>query len=176
MNLPNKLTLARTALIPVMVALMYLPGAWCRWAAVAVFALASLTDWLDGRIARSRNLVTDFGKFLDPVADKVLVLSAMVMLEHLELLPAWCVLAVAARELAVDGLRLVAATKGKVIAAGWLGKIKTTSQMILILALMALRVPADSHWALMAMTVWVALITLWSGVDYFLKNRENLKS
>jgi len=174
MNLPNRLTLMRAALIPVMVVLLYLPGEGCRWAAVAVFALASLTDWLDGRIARKRNLVTDFGKFLDPVADKVLVVSAMVMLQHLSLLPAWCVLIVAARELAVDGLRLVASTKGKVIAAGWPGKIKTASQMVLILLLMALRVSASSHWALMALTLWVAAITLMSGVDYFIKNKENL--
>lgn len=180
MNLPNKLSLLRIMMIPVMVVLM-IPGTLvCSLLAAAVFGAASFTDYLDGHIARSRNLVTDFGKFIDPVADKLLVLSAMVMLIHNGLLPAWVVVIVLARELAVDGLRLVAATKGTVIAAGKLGKLKTVSQMVMILWLMILRLPVLTGLACNAgtpanvlstlMAFWVAAITLWSGMDYFMKN------
>ena len=127
MNLPNKLSLLRVLLIPVMVLLMYLPGIPCIFLSTAVFGLAAFTDYLDGHIARRDGLVTDFGKFIDPVADKLLVLSALVMLSWHKLLPAWIVVIVLFRELAVDGLRLVAVEQGRVIAAGKLGKIKKAS-------------------------------------------------
>ena len=180
MNLPNKLSLARIAMIPLMVVLMLPNDLVCSLLAAAVFGLASFTDFLDGHIARSRNLVTDFGKFIDPVADKLLVLSAFIMLIANGLMPAWVVVIVLARELAVDGLRLVAATKNHVIAAGMLGKIKTVSQMVLILYLMILRFPvltasayAGFNFGTLLSTLgalWVAVITLLSGVDYFMKN------
>ena len=175
MNLPNRLTISRVLLIPVMVVLLYLPGTGYAIAAGCVFALASLTDWLDGRIARKRHIETDFGRFLDPVADKLLVLSAMVMLVWLKLLPAFVLVIVLARELSVDGLRMVAVGKGKVIAAGWLGKIKTTSQMLLLLWLLFSRIPVAEHWLGIVLTAWVVVITLWSGVDYFVKNRDVMK-
>ena len=122
MNLPNKLSLLRVALIPVMVALMLPQTLVCDLLAAAVFAVAALTDYFDGHIARSRHLITDFGKFIDPVADKLLNLSAMMMLVQRGTLPGWVVVLILARELAVDGLRMVAVGQGRVIAAGKLGK------------------------------------------------------
>lgn len=133
MNLPNKLSLLRVALIPVMVALMLPQTLVCDLLAAAVFAVAALTDYFDGHIARSRHLITDFGKFIDPVADKLLNLSAMMMLVQRGTLPGWVVVLILARELAVDGLRMVAVGQGRVIAAGKLGKIKTASQMVMLL-------------------------------------------
>ena len=175
MNLPNKLSILRICLIPVMVALMYVRSDVCDLLAAVVFAVGSFTDYLDGHIARSRNLVTTFGKFIDPVADKLLVLSAFIMLVDHELLPAWLVVLVLARELSVDGLRLVAVSRGKVIAAGMLGKIKTVSQMALVLHLMFSRIPAMDRPLSIVMLVWVAAITLGSGIDYFIRNRNVLK-
>lgn len=180
MNLPNRLSVARVAMIPLMVALLIPNTPVCNLLAAAVFGLASITDYLDGHIARSRGLVTDFGKFIDPVADKLLVLSALVMLIQNGLIPAWVVVIILARELAVDGLRLVAVTRGTVIAAGWLGKVKTASQMFTILWLMVFRAPAltalgytgFSFLSLISTlgALWMAAITLWSGIDYFVRN------
>ena len=170
MNLPNKLSVARMALIPVMVALMYPNNLICNLLAAAVFGAAAFTDYLDGHIARKEGIVTDFGKFIDPVADKLLNLSAMIMLIHLGLMPAWMVIVILARELCVDGLRMVAVGNGKVIAAGKLGKIKTVSQIVLVLWLMLLRLPVSGNVISLVLALWVVGITLWSGVDYFMKN------
>ena len=126
MNTPNKLSLLRVALIPVLVLCMYLPGWPMILVSAAVFGAAAYTDYLDGHIARRDNIVTDFGKFIDPVADKLLNLSAMIMLTYCGLLPQWAVIVILARELAVDGLRMVAVGQGRVIAAGKLGKIKVS--------------------------------------------------
>lgn len=142
MNLPNKLSLLRVALIPVMVALMLPQTLVCDLLAAAVFAVAALTDYFDGHIARSRHLITDFGKFIDPVADKLLNLSAMMMLVQRGTLPGWFVVLILARELAVDGLRMVAVGQGRVIAAGKLGKIKTASQMVMLLFVLITHQPA----------------------------------
>ena len=176
MNLPNKLSLTRALLIPVMVALMYPGSRACMILAAAVFGAAAYTDYLDGHIARKQHIVTDFGKFIDPVADKLLNLSAMVMLTRSGLLPHWIVIVILARELCVDGLRMVAVGQGKVIAAGMLGKVKTTSQMILILWLMLTGLPASGNVFSGLIAAWVAIITLWSGVDYFVKNRDCIKN
>lgn len=170
MNLPNKLSIMRVFCIPAIVILMYLQPEWCGWAAAGVFVVASATDYLDGHIARKYKLVTDFGKFIDPVADKLLVLSSLIMLIHCGRIPAWTVVLILTRELCVDGLRLISVTKGKVIAAGPLGKIKTVSQMILILWLMIFRIPAMNHPVGIILLVWTSAITLWSGIDYFVKN------
>ena len=170
MNLPNKLTIARIALIPVLVILMYVEGPVAQYAAAAVFALASFTDFLDGHIARSQGIVTDLGKFLDPIADKLLVLSCYIMLVWQGLLPAFVVILILARELCVDGLRLIAVTKGKVIAAGKLGKLKTVSQIVLALWLLLLRRPIGGDVIGYILLGWVVIITLWSGVDYFVKD------
>lgn len=176
MNWPNRLSLIRIFSVPVLVFLMYGSEPWCRWAALAVFILASLTDFLDGYLARKHQWITDFGKFIDPLADKMLVLSAFMMLTEQKLLPAWFVVLILARELSVDGLRLVAMTQKKVIAAGKLGKIKTTSQMILIILIMIFRFHALSLWFPLLCTCWVAGITLWSGIDYFVRNRSVFSS
>lgn len=176
MNLPNKLSLVRMGLIPVMVALMYPGTTLCNLLAAAVFAAAAFTDYLDGHIARKNGIVTDFGKFIDPVADKLLNLSAFIMLIHAGLMPAWAVVIILARELCVDGLRMVAVGHGQVIAAGMLGKIKTVSQIALVLFLMLTRLPAFSHWFSGLLLTWVLIITLWSGADYFIKNGACLKN
>ena len=170
MNLPNKLTLLRICLIPVCLTLwaMGLPV----WAA-AVFALAALTDFLDGYIARKRGIVTVFGKFADPVADKILVLTSMIFLCADGRIPAWAVCIVAARELTVDGLRLVAAGGGKVIAAGWLGKIKTNLQFFCVLAAMLL---PQGHIVTLILTVAMAIMTLWSGGQYLWAYRDVIRS
>ncbi|MBQ7306173.1 MAG: CDP-diacylglycerol--glycerol-3-phosphate 3-phosphatidyltransferase [Clostridia bacterium] len=176
MNLPNKLSITRMALIPVMVALMYPNNLICNLLAAAVFGAAAFTDYLDGHIARKEGIVTDFGKFIDPVADKLLNLSAMIMLIHLGLMPAWMVIVILARELCVDGLRMVAVGNGKVIAAGKLGKIKTVSQIVLVLWLMLFRLPVSGNVISLVLALWVVGITLWSGVEYFVKNGAFLKN
>lgn len=188
MNTPNKLSLLRVALIPVMVLLMYLPGWPMVLLSIAVFGAAAYTDYLDGHIARRDHIVTDFGKFIDPVADKLLNLSAMMMLTRDGLLPHWAVIVILARELAVDGLRMVAVGQGRVIAAGKLGKIKTVSQMVLILFLMfaGRLIPLLLSNALMLITLidvlrrvmiaWTVVITVWSGTDYFARNFDVIRN
>lgn len=188
MNTPNKLSLLRVALIPVMVLFMYLPGWPMVLLSAAVFGAAAYTDYLDGHIARRDNIVTDFGKFIDPVADKLLNLSAMIMLTYVGLLPQWAVIVILARELAVDGLRMVAVGQGRVIAAGKLGKIKTVSQIVLVLFLMIagrlapgifgsvpviLTIVDVIGWII---TIWVVAITVWSGVDYFQRNFDVIRN
>ena len=174
MNLPNKLSIARAVCIPVIVVLLYLEDPACRIAAGILFILACLTDFLDGRIARKRNLVTDFGKFIDPVADKLLVLTTLIMLVHLRMMPAWVVILVLCRELSVDGLRMVAVTQGKVIAAGPLGKWKTACQMVLISVMLILDLSFTTSWPVMALTGIMVLLTVVSAVVYFVRNRSVL--
>ena len=176
MNLPNKLSVTRMLMIPVMVLLMYGGNRTCMILAAAVFGAAAYTDYLDGHIARKEHLITDFGKFIDPVADKLLNLSAMVMLTRATLMPHWIVIVILARELCVDGLRMVAVGQGKVIAAGMLGKIKTVSQIVLVLWLLLSGLPVGGNILSTLIAAWVVLITLWSGVDYFVKNRDCIKN
>ena len=170
MNWPNRLSIIRILCVPLLVLLMMLPPPWSQTAAAAVFCIASLTDFLDGYLARKYHLITDFGKFIDPVADKLLVLSVFILLTEKGLFPGWAAVLILARELSIDGLRLVAMTRQKVIAAGHLGKIKTFSQMLLILLLILTRQPAFSAWYTAVPTAWVLVITLWSAVDYFRNN------
>lgn len=160
MNLPNKLTIARILMIPL--CLLFLLVKWNTVAAV-VFLLACLTDFLDGYIARSQNLVTNFGKFADPVADKILVLSCMAVLLYQHLLPWWVVVIVIIRELAVDGLRLVAVEQGVVIPAGQLGKVKTVVQMACVVAAMLTLSP----WVVILLSVAASALTILSGAEYF---------
>lgn len=174
MNLPNKLSVARVLCIPAIVTLLHFPEPACRIAAAVLFIIGCLTDFLDGRIARKRNLVTDFGKFIDPVADKLLVLTTLIMLIHLGLMPAWFVIVILCRELAVDGLRMVAVTKGQVIAAGPLGKWKTACQMVLISAMLILNMSLSQSWPLAVLAGIVILLTIVSGVDYFVRNKSVL--
>ena len=136
MNWPNRITIARVALIPVIVVFLNIQSPAANMIALVAFVLASLTDWLDGYLARKYQIVTNLGRFLDPVADKLLVLSTMIALCGLSRFPAWVCIVVLFRELAVDGLRLVAVQQGRVIAAGKLGKIKTTLQMLTLVAVL----------------------------------------
>lgn len=170
MTLASKITLIRIAFIPVYMALMYLSGGsiglW-MWLALAVFIIASLTDYVDGQIARKYNQVSDFGKFLDPLADKLLVISAMTMFCQWGKFPAWALMIVLTREFAVTGLRLVAVGKGKVIAAGWSGKVKTACTMIGLCVMMAF--PGIT--LLFTAIVWIIIITtVYSGTEYFIRN------
>ena len=170
MNLPNKLTMLRIILTPIFLAVLYwgFPGA--DYAALAIFIIASLTDMLDGKIARKYNLVTDFGKFADPLADKILVVAAMLWFVECGRMPAWMVMIVITREFAVSGLRMVASDQGRVIAAGWSGKVKTASTMVCIV-LMFLPIPAMVNTLCVAVIV---LTTIYSGVEYFMKNKDCL--
>ena len=170
MNLPNKLSIARVLCIPIIVTLLHFPSDTCRIIAAVLFIIGCLTDFLDGRIARKHNLITDFGKFIDPVADKLLVLTTMIMLIHSGKMPAWIVIIILCRELAVDGLRMVAVTKGQVIAAGPLGKWKTACQMVLISAMLILNLSVYDAWPLTVLAGIVVLLTLISAVDYFIRN------
>ncbi len=177
MNLPNKLTIIRVLMIPFFVFFMmtdYL-GAASRWIALIIFIVASLTDLLDGKIARKYNLVTNFGKFMDPLADKLLVCSALICFVELQVLPAWIVIIIMGREFIISGFRLIAADNGIVISANYWGKFKTVFQMIMIILLIA-----DLPFAFMGVVeqivVYIALIlTVISLVDYIWKNKAVLK-
>lgn len=149
---------------------------WMKWAALAVFIAASLTDMLDGKIARKYNLITDFGKFMDPLADKLLVCSAMICLVDLDRLPAWICIVIIAREFAISGFRLVASDNGIVIAASMWGKTKTVSQMAMIILMIAnFEIPAIQMLTTVIMYVACAL-TIISLVDYIIKNKQVLAS
>lgn len=170
MTLASKITMIRVFLIPVFMVFMYLSGGasglW-MYLALAVFILASITDFIDGQIARTQNQVSDFGKFLDPLADKLLVISAMCMFCQWGVMPAWALMLVLAREFAVTGLRLIAVGNGNVIAAGWSGKVKTASTMVGLCVMMAF--PAVA-WLSLAI-IWVIVVTtVYSGVEYFIQN------
>ena len=175
MNLPNILTVIRCAMVPLMVGLCWLPED-CLWIPGTIFAIAAVTDFFDGYLARKNDQITDFGKFLDPLADKILVLSALVMLTHLDRFPPWLTVGIIARDLAVDGLRMIAVGKGRVIAAAWSGKVKTFSQMILILLLFFTGWAWNENAFVLAGSIWVAFITLYSGVQYFVKNGDALRA
>lgn len=178
MNLPNKLTLTRIILVPVFmifVTLTSLDGivdgnfnATFYLLAGIVFAAASFTDYLDGHLARKWHMVTDFGKFADPLADKMLVTAAMLWFVEIGQMPAWALLIVIVREFAVSGLRMIASDKGRVIAAGWSGKVKTASTMVCIV-IMFLPIPG---WLNTVCVAVIAITTLYSGVEYFVLNRD----
>ena len=169
MNTANKLTILRVFMIPVFLLVLYLDVPNANYWALAIFVIASLTDTLDGYIARHYNQTTDFGKFMDPLADKCLVTAAMLWFVEIGQMPAWALLVVIIREFGVSGLRMVAADKGRVIAAGWSGKVKTASTMVCIVLMFLPFLPE----ALNTVCVWViTLTTLYSGVEYFVKNRD----
>ena len=170
MNTANKLTILRVFMIPVFLLVLYLDAPNANYWALAIFVVASLTDTLDGYIARHYNQTTDFGKFMDPLADKCLVTAAMLWFVEIGQMPAWALLVVIIREFGVSGLRMVAADKGRVIAAGWSGKVKTASTMVCVV-LMFLPIPAELNLACVAVIV---LTTIYSGAEYFVKNRDVL--
>ena len=175
MNLPNKLTVLRVIMVPFFVFFMLtdFAGDAGKWIALVLFCLASLTDMLDGKIARARNLVTNFGKFMDPLADKLLVCSAMICLIPAGKLPAWVVIVIIAREFIISRFRLVAADSGIVIAASYWGKFKTVSQMFMVIVLIAdLGGVFDTVGTVL---IWFDLIrTVVSLIDYIAKNVEGL--
>ena len=172
MNLPNKLTMLRIILIPFFMGVLYMGFPGCQWVALAIFIIASFTDLLDGKIARKYNLVTDFGKFADPLADKMLTTAAMLWFVENGQMGAWALLIVLVREFAVSGLRMIASDKGRVIAAGWSGKVKTASTMACIV-LMFLPIPAIVNTVCVLV---IAVTTLYSGVEYFAKNKDIIQS
>lgn len=188
MNLPNKLTIFRVVLIlPFVVILLGNEAGWfgeepsaqlaADFVALAVFIIASLTDLLDGKIARKRNLVTNFGKFMDPLADKLLVCAAMIALVELGRIPAWVVIIIISREFIISGFRLIASDNNVVIAASYWGKFKTTFQMIMV-GMMISNLSAWYGWfrILTNLVMWIALVlTVVSLVDYIAKNRDVLK-
>ena len=173
MNTANKLTMLRVLMIPAFLLVLYLgEEPWANYVALVIFVAASLTDTLDGYIARHYNQTTDFGKFMDPLADKCLVTAAMLWFVEIGQMPGWALLVVIVREFGVSGLRMVAADKGRVIAAGWSGKVKTASTMVCIV-IMFLPIPP----ILNTICVWViTLTTLYSGVEYFVQNRDIIAS
>ena len=177
MNLPNKLTLFRVILIPFFVFFLLAPyfTGYGNYIAVAVFIVASITDFLDGHIARKRNLVTNFGKFMDPLADKLLVCSALICLIELDRLPAWIVIIIIAREFIISGFRLIASDNGVLIAASYWGKFKTTFQMLMVIVLI-LDIPHPVFYWLGVILTYVSLaLTVISLIDYIVKNKNVLQ-
>ena len=174
MNLPNKLTMFRVILIPFFIVFLLVPiTPYDKWIAFAIFIIASLTDLLDGKIARKYNLVTNFGKFMDPLADKLLVCSALICLIELNKIPSWMVILIIAREFVISGFRLIASDNGVVIAASYFGKFKTTFQMIavclMIADIAALKLVTD-------IVLWIAVVlTVVSLIDYLIKNKDVMK-
>ena len=170
MNTANKLTILRVVMIPAFLLVLYLDVPHANFWALAIFAAASATDTLDGYIARHYNQITDFGKFMDPLADKCLVTAAMLWFVEVGQMPSWALLVVIIREFGVSGLRMVAADKGRVIAAGWSGKVKTAATMVcVILMLLSLPEIVDQ-----ICTAVIVLTTIYSGVEYFMKNADVL--
>ncbi|MCR6515250.1 MAG: CDP-diacylglycerol--glycerol-3-phosphate 3-phosphatidyltransferase [Clostridium sp.] len=190
MNLANKLTLIRIVFVPLFLIFMIFNDIpYGTFIATIIFVLASITDKLDGYIARSRNQITDFGKFMDPLADKLLVTTALIALVGIGVIPSWTVVIIIAREFAVSGLRSIAAASGKVIAASWWGKIKTVIQMVaIILLLLNVSIGESPYFTNMVesnsilnftfnslpiLALYLAVIvTVISGIDYFMKNRK----
>ena len=175
MNLPNKLTVLRVIMVPFFVFFMLtdVGGPANKWIALILFCVASLTDMLDGKIARKYNLVTNFGKFMDPLADKLLVCSAMICMIEMGKLPAWIVIVIIAREFIISGFRLVASDNGIVIAASYWGKFKTVFQIAMIIVLIA---DFGGIFDIIAQVlIWIALaLTVISLIDYIVKNKEVL--
>lgn len=174
MNLPNKLTMLRVLMIPFFLIFMLVDfsGNWAKWVALAIFVIASLTDMLDGKIARKYNLITNFGKFMDPLADKLLVCSALICFVELGQIPAWIVIIIISREFIISGFRLIAADKGIVIAAGMSGKLKTVCQMVMTVVVIA-DIPGLE--ILETILIYLSLIlTVVSLCDYLYHNRTVL--
>lgn len=173
MNIPNRLTILRILLVPVFIACFYIDVTWKLYLAATVFFLAYMTDILDGQIARKQKIVTDFGKLMDPIADKLLTSSALVMLVAENLLSPIPAFIIIAREFIISGIRLVSAGNGKVIAASWLGKTKTITQCVAIIMIMLDDlIISILGFPLGMIVMWVSvLFTVWSGVDYIIKNK-----
>lgn len=171
MTTANKLTILRIVLIPVFLVVLYLGFPVSNWVALGVFILASMTDFIDGYIARRYNQITDFGKFMDPLADKMLVMAAMCYFVESGAMYGWILALVLLREFAVSGMRLVAVEQGKVIAAAWSGKIKTAATMVCLCVMMVINV----YWLNLICQIIILVTTLYSGAEYFVKNKDVFK-
>lgn len=190
MNLPNKITVSRILLIPLFLFIMLFPFDWgevqllgtempvTHFVGALLFIVASATDWVDGHFARKYNLVTNMGKFLDPLADKLLVSAALIVLVELGYAASWIVIVIISREFAVTGLRLLLAGEGEVVAANMLGKVKTWTQIVAISALLLHNIIFQAFaFPFATIALWVAMIfTIWSGWDYFAKNMHVFKN
>ena len=190
MNIPNKITVSRICLIPLFVIFMLIDFGWGdlvvgdaslpieHLVGALIFIFASVTDWIDGYYARKYNLVTNLGKFLDPLADKLLVSAALIVLVELQLAASWIVIIIISREFAVTGLRLILAGTGEVVAANMLGKIKTWTQIIAVSALLLHNIPFELiSFDFATIALWISMFfTIWSGWDYFAKNKEVFKN
>jgi len=176
MNLPNKLTVLRVILVPFFVLFLLADiTSFDKWIALLIFVIASLTDLLDGKIARKYNMVTNFGKFMDPLADKLLVCSAMICFVAMEKMPTWMVLIIIAREFIISGFRLVASDNGVVIAASYWGKFKTAFSMVMIIFVI-MDIANPVFYVITQILIWISLIlTVVSLVDYILKNKDIFK-
>ena len=176
MNLPNKLTLIRIAMIPVFIACFYIPYSWWNYCASAIFLIAYITDIIDGNYARKHGIVTDFGKLMDPIADKLLTSSALIMLTGRGMLSPIPAFIIIAREFIISGFRMVSAGKGNIISANWIGKVKTVLQCVALLLIMlvnpifsALGIPLDK------IVLWLSVVlAVWSAGDYIIKNKSAL--
>ena len=177
MNLPNKLTVLRMILVPVFMVLMMFSGVW-QMLGLLVFIIASVTDWLDGYLARRDNLVTTFGKFMDPLADKMLTTAALLILMEKGFISSWVLLIVLGREFLVAGVRLAAVGEGKVIAASMWGKAKTVSQMIaIIVSIILINIPNFDAFVIVNILIWIStILTLISGADYLIQNKDFIKT
>ncbi len=178
MNLPNKLTVLRMILVPVFMVFMMFDNLWCTMIGLAIFIIASITDWLDGYLARRDGLVTTFGKFMDPLADKMLTTAALLILMEKGYISSWVLLIVLGREFLVAGVRLAAVGEGKVIAASMWGKAKTVAQMIAIIAsIILISIPNFDAYLIVNILIWISTaLTLISGADYLIQNKDFIKT
>lgn len=175
MNTANKITLIRIALVPLFIVLWKLPMGICHWLAAAVFILAAVTDGVDGYVARHYNQVTNFGKFIDPLADKLLVTAALVCFVASGDVPDWVTIVILAREFMVTSLRIVAVSQNVVIAASIWGKVKTVTQIVLVVSILILPDGVICEWIKTILIYAALVITVWSGADYMWKNRACIK-
>lgn len=181
MNTANKLTILRVILVPVFMVFLLMESTWAHVVALLVFIIASLTDMLDGKIARKYNMITNFGKFMDPLADKMLTTAAFLIFMEKGIIGSWALMIILAREFMVSGVRLLAAGEGNVIAASFWGKFKTVSQMVAIIATILLMlstqfVPENTAVLVSAILIWISIVfTIISGVEYVIKNIDSLK-
>ena len=180
MTTANKLTILRMALIPVFLGVLYAGFNGSQYVALGVFIIASLTDTLDGYVARHCDQVTNFGKFMDPLADKVLVMAAMCWFVEQGRMPGWVLAVVLLREFAISGMRLVAVEQGRVIAAGWSGKVKTAATMVCLCLMLAFAAPGPygsaPDYIALASNIIIVATTLYSGAEYLIKNRDVFKN
>lgn len=180
MNTANKVTMIRVLLVPIFMVLLMIDNSICHYLALAVFVIASITDAIDGHIARKYNQITTFGKFVDPLADKVLTTSAFLILMYYERMSVWALMIILVREFAVSGIRLVAAGEGEIVAASMWGKLKTVTQMIAIIVAILL-LPTNTFLGVQTkifsdILIWISVVfTVISGVDYIAKNRSLIK-